>query len=92
MSKKKEENNTSSTPVPENPVVSISEKLLEAMLEIYSPYENCGSLELKTTQDIIEEMSPVADMESWHVQTALIQNGFQIKYTAAGAFWVLYKI
>jgi len=90
MVKEKKESPEQNPPAETAP--DVKDILIAALLKAYSPHETDGKLELKSTFDIIEEMSSLADMESWHVQTALIQNGFQIKYTAAGAFWVMYKI
>lgn len=75
------------TPAPQNETVK---KLLNAFLQFYTT-EATGDPELKTTLELVEEMAPVADVGKWEIQLALQRAGFEIKYSDAGPFWVLYR-
>ncbi len=75
--------------IPETP--GIADKLIDAMIEVYSPLEVDGVLELKSTQDIVEEMQSVAEVDRWKIQTTLLSMGFAVKYTGSGFFWKMFR-
>ena len=69
----------------------ISDKLIDAMIEVYSPLQADGVLELKSTQDIVEEMQSVAEVDCWKIQTAMLSLGFSVKHTGSGFFWKMFR-
>ena len=70
---------------------NVKDILLAALLRAYSPHENDGPLELKSTLDIMEEMSSVADIEKWTIQMALVDAGFDVHYAGNCFLWKMYK-
>jgi hypothetical protein len=78
-----------STQQPELP--TITDHIIEALCEFYHPEGDPQSMELKTTIDLIDEISAIADIEKWTITLALQVAGFKLKQTEAGMFWMLYK-
>jgi hypothetical protein len=75
--------------IPETP--GIADKLIDAMIEVYSPLQADGVLELKSTQDIVEEMESVAEVDCWKIQTAMLSLGFSVQHTGTGFFWKMFR-
>jgi hypothetical protein len=76
---------------PEIKTPSISEQLINTLIENYATEGNPADINLKTTMDIMEEMAPVFDVEKWQIALSLQKAGFKITYTNAGPFWMLFK-
>lgn len=70
---------------------TITDHIIAALCQFYQPEGEPENLELKTTMDIIDEISAIADIEKWTVTLAMETAGFTLKYTDAGIYWVLYK-
>jgi hypothetical protein len=70
----------------------IAELVINAICEQYAPEGNADSLELKSTIDLMNEISAIADIEKWEITTALKEAGFKLKYTGGGLFWALYQV
>ncbi len=70
----------------------ITELITEAIFELYAPAGNADALELKSTIDLMNEISAIADIEKWEITTALKEAGFKLKYTGGGMFWALYAV
>ncbi len=79
----------SSTQQPELQI--ITDHIIEALCEFYHPEGDPQNMELKTTIDLIDEISAIADIEKWTITLALQVAGFKLKQTDAGMFWMLYK-
>ena len=70
---------------------NVKDILITALLKSWSPHETDGQLELKSTLDIMEEMSSVADIEKWAIQAALVAAGFDVHYAGNCYLWKMYK-
>lgn len=70
----------------------IDETLIDLLLSNFAPTGQQQQLELRSTLDIVEEFSPIAEVEKWKVTTALELAGFRLSYTEAGVFWQMYRI
>ena len=71
--------------------LSVSEKIFDALLEFYAPAENsAGADEMKSTQDLIEEMNQIEnDIPLNEINTLMEANGFKLHYTGIGYSWLL---
>ena len=76
----------------DSPQSSITNKLIELLLNEYSINGSSENLEFKSTNDIVEEMSPIADVSKNEVAEALDKAGFKLEYTEAGIYWKMYNI
>lgn len=70
---------------------SVTEILIDLLLDNYAPKGESANLELKTTTDIMEEFATIADVEKWEIATAMQLGGFCLDYNDAGVFWKMYK-
>ena len=73
------------------PRPSFSEKLFDALMAFYVPAENPASAdEMKSTQDLIEEMEQILPSVSpEEINTIMETNGFKLHYTGIGYVWLL---
>lgn len=69
----------------------ISETLIDLLLQNFAPTGVQHQMELRSTLDIVEEFRPIAEVEKWEIATALQLSGFQLKYTEAGVYWLMYR-
>lgn len=76
----------------QNTTPQVKDILLTALLDAYSPSESKGQLELKSTLDIVEEMSSVADIHKWEIQAALVTAGFTVHYAGNCYLWKMYRV
>lgn len=85
---------TNENPAPGNQQPSppaITDRIIAALCEFYQPEGLPENMELKTTMDLIDELSAIADIEKLTISLAMETAGFQLKYTDAGMYWKLYK-
>jgi hypothetical protein len=85
-------NNESSETIIVQQTPNIAELIIKAICEHYGPSGNDDALELKSTIDLMNEISAIADIEKWEITTALKEAGFKLKYTSGGMFWALYAV
>ncbi|HZK97521.1 MAG TPA: hypothetical protein VFC67_25190 [Prolixibacteraceae bacterium] len=73
------------------PTPSFSEKLFDALMAFYIPAETPASAdEMKSTQDLIEEMEQILQSISPNEVNAIMKtNGFKLHYTGNGYVWLL---
>jgi len=73
------------------PTPSFSEKLFDALMAFYTPAENSASAdEMKSTQDLIEEMEQTLPSVSPNeINTIMETNGFKLHYTGSSYVWLL---
>lgn len=84
MTTKNDPEETTSTP-------GIDETLIALLLHSFAPTGTQQQLELRSTLDIVEEFSSIAEVEKWKVATAMELAGFRLSYTEAGVFWQMYR-
>lgn len=83
-----EKQNTNKEPKQETPTVT--DHLLEAFMAFYEPAEpGDQDADQKTTNDIIDEMETIEEVQKGIVASYLANHGFKIVYTAAGPFWYM---
>jgi len=70
----------------------VKDILIATLLKAYSPHETDGQLELKSTFDIVEEMSTIADIDNWIIHTAMIAAGFTVQIAGDCYLWKMYRI
>jgi hypothetical protein len=66
--------------------------IIAALCEFYRPTGTVENMELKTTTDLADEMAAIADIGKNEISNAMQAAGFNLKYTAAGVFWILYPV
>jgi len=73
------------------PTPSFSEKLFDALMAFYVPVENPALAdEMKSTQELIEEMEQIVSSISPDEINAIMEtNGFKLHYTGIGYVWLL---
>jgi len=74
-----------------HPTPSFSEKLFDALMAFYVPAENPASAdEMKSTQDLIEEMEQMeTDVSPDEINVLMESHGFILHYTGNGYVWLL---
>lgn len=71
-----------------NTTPTVTDYLLEAFMAYYEPATpGDPEAEPKTTNDIIDEMESIEEVQKGIVASYLANNGFKITYTEAGPFW-----
>ena len=70
---------------------TVTDHIITALCEFYQPEGETERLDLKTTMDLIDEISAIADIEKWTISAAMETAGFKLKYTDAGMYWKLFK-
>ena len=74
------------------PEPTLSEKLFEALTAFYSPAKSPSEAdETKSTQDLIEEMETMQEVQPWEVNKLMEKAGFKIHYTGTSYEWLLKK-
>ena len=74
--------------MPEIPVLVYD--LVDTILENYEPTDKpTNDTELKTTTDLLEEVSAIATVSKDDLVTVLQETGFKLKYIEPGFFWML---
>ena len=70
---------------------NISKNIFEQYLNSFTPAKTTAGAELKTTFDIIEDVSAVITIEKWEVVQIMHLRGFKTILTDAGFFWMMKK-
>ena len=73
------------------PSPAFSEKIFEALMAFYTPADNPSEAdEMKSTQELIEEMEQVQSAISLDEINLLMEtNGFNLHYNGSGYVWLL---
>ena len=74
---------------PQNP--AFSEKIFEALMGFYTPADNQSEAdEMKSSQDLIEEMEQVqSDISTYWINGLMVSHGFKLSYNGSGYVWLL---
>lgn len=73
------------------PKPAFSEKIFDALMAFYAPAEDAAAAdEMKSTQDIIEEMDQVqSDISTDEINSLMETQGFKLYYNGSGYVWLL---
>lgn len=71
----------------------LAEMLISEFLKMYKPVISPEpDIELKTTIDLMQEISVIIDMDKKEVANAMYDAGFKTTYTEAGFSWMMKRL